>query len=133
MDISKNYKAISLVRPQVATSTVTGTGVDTLGYADDAMVIVDLGAASGTSATNIITIQTSPDNSTWTTVTTFGTLTDTSDNKIACGRINLDAANRRYVRALCTIAGTSPSFAFSVCLVLRAEQGSASLNSLTAA
>lgn len=133
MDLSKNYKAISLVRPQVATSTVTGTGVDTMGYGDDAIAIVDLGAASGTSATNIVTIQTSPDNSTWTTVTTFATLTDTSDNKIACGRVNLDAASRRYVRALCTIAGTSPSFAFAVSLLIRAEQGSASLNSLTAA
>lgn len=133
MDISKNYKAISLVRPQAATSTVTGTGVDTMGYGDDALVIVDLGAASGTSATNDIVIQTSPDNSTWTTRTTFATLTDTSDNKIAAGKVVLDAASRRYVRALCTIAGTTPSFTFGVSLLIRAEQGSASLNSLTAA
>lgn len=133
MDLSKNYKAISLVRPQTATSTVTGTGVDTMGYGDDAAIILDLGAASGTSATLDVVIQTSPNNSTWTTRTTFATLTDTSDNKIACGRLNLDIASARYVRALATIAGTTPSFAFAVSMLVRAEQGSASLNSLTAA
>lgn len=133
MDLSKNYKAISLVRPQTATSTVTGSGVDTMGYGDDALVIVDLGAASGTSATNDIVIQTSPDNSTWTTRTTFATLTDTSDNKIAAGKLVLDAASRRYVRAVGTIAGTTPSFTFGVSMLIQAEKGSASLNSLTAA
>lgn len=133
MDLSKNYKAISLVRPQTATSTVTGSGVDTMGYGDDALVIVDLGAASGTSATNDIVIQTSPDNSTWTTRTTFATLTDTSDNKIAAGKLVLDAASRRYVRAVGTIAGTTPSFTFGVSMLIEAEKGSASLNSLTAA
>lgn len=133
MDLSKNYKAISLVRPQTATSTVTGSAVDTMGYGDDALVIVDLGAASGTSATNDIVIQTSPDNSTWTTRTTFATLTDTSDNKIAAGKLVLDAASRRYVRAVGTIAGTTPSFTFGVSMLIEAEKGSASLNSLTAA
>lgn len=133
MDISKNYKVISLVRPQVATSTVTGTGVDTLGYGDDAMVIVDLGAASGTSATNDIVIQTSADNSTWTTRTTFAQLTGTSDNTLAAGKVVLDGASRRYVRAVATIAGTSPSFAFAVSLVLEAQLGKSDLNSLTAA
>ena len=133
MDVSKNYKVISLIRPQVATSTVTGTGVDTLGYGDDAMVIVDLGAASGTSATNDIVIQTSADNSTWTTRTTFAQLTGTSDNPLAAGKVVLDGASRRYVRAVATIAGTSPSFAFAVSLVLEAQLGKSDLNSLTAA
>lgn len=132
-DLSKNYKFISLIRPQVATSTVTGTGVDTLGYSDDALVTVDLGAALTTTETCDITIQTSPDNSTWTTRTTFTTLTGTSDNKAAAGKLVLDAASRRYVRAVATIAGTTPSFALAVGLVLQAETGSASLNSLTAA
>jgi len=133
MDLSKNYKFFSLIRPQVATSTVTGTGVDTLGYCDDALVTVDLGAALTTSETCIVTVQTSPDNATWTTQTTFATLTGTSDNKAAAGKVVLDAASRRYVRAVATIAGGSPSFAIAVGLVLQAEYGSASLNSLTAA
>lgn len=134
MDLSKNYKALSLLRPQTATSTATGSAVDTLGYGDDAAIILDLGAASGTSATLDVTIQTSADGSTgWTTRTTFTQLTDTSDNKIACGKLVLDAASRRYVRAVGTIAGTTPSFTFGVSMLIQAEQGAASLNSLTAA
>jgi hypothetical protein len=133
MDLSKNYKFVSLIRPQVATSTVTGTGVDTMGYGDDAIITLDLGAALTTTETCDVTIQTSPDNSTWTTRTTFGQLTGTSDNKAAAGKLALDAASRRYVRAVATIAGGSPSFAIAVGMLIQAEQGGASLNSLTAA
>ena len=133
MDLSTNYKFLSLIKPQVATATVTGTGVDTLGYADDALVTLDLGAALTTTETCDVTIQTSPDNATWTTRTTFTQLLGTSDNKVAAGKVVLDAASRRYVRAVATIVGTTPSFAIAVGLVLQAEYGSASLNSLTAA
>ena len=133
MDLSKNYKYVSLIRPQVATSTVTGTGVDTMGYGDDAVITLDLGAALTTTETCDVTIQTSPDNATWTTRTTFTQLLGTSDNKAAAGKLVLDAASRRYVRAVATIAGDTPSFAIAVGLVISAEQGSASLNSLTAA
>jgi len=133
MDLSKNYKYVSLIRPQVATSTVTGSGVDTMGYRDDAIITLDLGAALTTTETCDVTIQTSPDNATWTTRTTFTTLTGTSDNKAAAGKLVLDAASRRYVRAVATIAGGSPSFAIAVGMLIQAEQGSASLNSLTAA
>lgn len=133
MDLSKNYKYVSLIRPQVATSTVTGSGVDTMGYRDDAIITLDLGAALTTTETCDVTIQTSPDNATWTTRTTFATLTGTSDNKVAAGKLVLDAASRRYVRAVATIAGSVPSFAIAVGMLIQAEQGSASLNSLTAA
>lgn len=133
MDLSKNYKYVSLIRPQVATSTVTGTGVDTMGYGDDAVITLDLGAALTTTETCDVTIQTSPDNATWTTRTTFTQLLGTSDNKCAAGKLVLDAASRRYVRAVATIAGSVPSFALAVGMLIRAEQGSASLNSLTAA
>lgn len=126
-----SYKAFSLIRPQTATSTVTGTGVDLLGYLDDAIATVNLGAASGTSATCIVTIQGSNDDSTYTTVTTFGTLSDTSDNKLACGTVSL--VGYRYCRAVATLAGTSPSYLIDVVLHVRAEAGTSTLNSTTAA
>lgn len=129
--LSQAYKAISLIRPQTATATVTGTGVSIDSYLGDAAAIVDLGAASGTSATCIVTIQGSTDDSTYTTLTTFGTLTDTSDSKLACGQVSL--GGYKYVRAVATIAGTSPSFALAVELMIAAEAGSSSLNSTTAA
>lgn len=133
MDLSKNYKVLSLIHAQAATSTVTGTGVDTMGYADDALAILDLGAATGTSPTLDVVIQTSPDNSTWTTRTTFTQLVGTSDNQIAAGKVVLDGASKRYVRAVGTIAGTTPSFTFNVVLLVQAELGKSDLNSLTAA
>lgn len=130
--LSESYKAFSLIRPTVLGTTSTGTGVDLMGYLDDASAIVNLGAASDTDATCIVTIQGSNDNSTYTTLTTFGTLTATDDNKLACGSVNL--AGYRYVRAVATIAGTgTPSFTLDVVLMARAEAGSSSLNSTTAA
>lgn len=130
--LSESYKAFSLLRPATRTSTATGTGVDLMGYLDDAVAIVDLGAASDTDATCIVTIQGSNNDSTYTTLTTFGTLTASSDNKLACGAVNL--AGYRYVRAVATIAGTgSPSFAIGVVLMANAEAGVSTLNSTTAA
>lgn len=134
MDVSKNYKYFSLIRPQVATSTVTGTGIDTLGYGDDAIAVLDLGAALTTTETCIVTIETSADNSTgWTARTTFSTLLGTSDNKAAAYKVVLDGASKRYVRAVATIVGTTPSFAIAVGLLLEAQLGKSDLNSLTAA
>lgn len=132
-DISKEYKHISLIRPQTATSTVTGTGVDLMGYNDDCVAYFDLGAASGTGPSCIVTIETSPDNSTWTVRTTFSTADDTSDNKSACAKVTLDGTNRRYIRAVATIAGTTPSFAITVGCLVNAEYQTASLNSATLA
>lgn len=129
--LSESYKAVSLIRPQVATATVTGTGVDLLGYLDDAVAIVNLGAALTTTETCIVTIQGSNDDSSYTTLTTFATLLGTSDNKLACGAVNL--FGYRYVRAVATIAGTTPSFAIDVVLMARAEAGISTLNSTTAA
>lgn len=130
--LSESYKAFSLIRPAVKTSTATGTGVDLLGYLDDAVAIVDLGAASDTDATCIVTIQGSNNDSTYTTLTTFVALTATSDNKLACGAVNL--FGYRYCRAVATIAGTgTPSFAIGVTLLASAEAGISTLNSLTAA
>jgi hypothetical protein len=129
--IQQAYKAISLIRPQTATATVTGTGVSIDSYLGDAAAIVNLGAASGTSATCIVTIQGSADDSTYTTITTFGTLTDTSDNKLACGSVAL--GGYKYVRAVATLAGTSPSFLLDCVLMIASETASSSLNSTTAA
>ena len=129
--LQQSYKAISLIRPQTATATVTGTGVSIDSYLGDAAAIVNLGAASGTSATCDITIQGSTDDSTYTTVTTFTQLTGTDDNELACGQVALGAY--KYVRAVATIAGTSPSFLIDVVLMIRSEVSSSTLNSVTSA
>lgn len=134
--LSENYKVISLIHSQTATSTVTGTGVD-LGpaYEDDALAILDLGAASDTDATLAVVIQGSDAvGGTYATLLTFTTLTASSDNKIAAGGFSTAGSANRFIRAVGTIAGTgSPSFSFSVSLLIRATLGSSTLNSVTAA
>lgn len=135
--VNENYKAISLLRPQVATSTATGTGVDVSEYGDDAMAILDVGAVSGTTPTLDVVIQTSATvGGTYSTELTFAQVT--AANKFAAGRVNLDGPNsgglaRKFVRALATIAGTTPSFTFGVSLLVRAAIGKTALNSATPA
>lgn len=136
LDLEQEYKVVSLIRPQVATSTVTGTGVD-LGpdYEDDALAIFNLGAASDTDATCIVTIEGSDAvGGTYTVLGTFGTATATSDNKIASLKVNTAGASSRFIRAKATIAGTgTPSFALDVVLLVKAVVASADLNSATLA
>lgn len=132
--LSELYQAISLIRPQVATSTVTGTGVQIdSGNEDDALAIVNLGAASDTDASCIVTIEGSDAiGGTYTVLTTFATLTATSDNKLAAGAVNLRGYS--FVRAKATIAGTgTPSFAIDVVLLVNPLVRKSTLNSLTAA
>lgn len=76
--------------------------------------IVSVGAASGTTPTLDLKIQYSADGSTgWTDITdaTFTQLTTTGRQEIHF------VAPERYVRAVATIAGTSPSFTFAVILI----------------
>lgn len=134
--LAENYKVLSLARPATRTSTLTGTAVDTLGYGDDAMLVVDLGAASDTDATLICKLQSSATSGgTYADISgsTLTTLTATDDNKLAQLAVNLKSANR-FVKLIGTIAGTgTPSFAFSAYLIVKAEQGKAALSSATAA
>ena len=66
-------------------------------------------AASGTTPNLVLTVQDSPDNSSWTTRDTFPTQTTTATVTRA-----LPSGLARYVRVAWTITGTTPSFTFSV-------------------
>lgn len=134
MKLSERYKAITLIKPQTATSTVTGSAVDTLGYNDDILVTLSLGAALTTTETCIVTIQTDDNDSfsSATTQVTFGTLTGTSDNKTACAGFTMPIGDR-YVRAVATIAGSTPSFDICIMALVQAEAQGSTINSTTAA
>ena len=132
--LNNSYKAISLTRPASLSSTNTGTGVDVgLEYLDDAMAILNVGTVTGTSPTLDVTIQGSTDDSTYTTITTFSQVT--ASTKLGAGAVKMTTSgtNYRYVRALCTIAGTSPVFPVSVVILVRKEAGSSTTNSTTPA
>jgi hypothetical protein len=112
-------RALFSIRPVTATATVNGTGVDTLGY-NSAVALLEVGVVSGTSPTLAVKIQDSENNSSFADVAglVFTTVTATGNSQIL--RIeglnsNFQGVNRRrYLRAVGTITGTTPSFAFGV-------------------
>lgn len=119
-ELKSNIKQNITVRPQTLTASADGVAVDTQGYGEG-VVLLDVGAASGTTPTLNVKIQEC--------ATSGGTFVDvsgktftevTAANKAEKIKIDLQAkvgARKRYVRAVATIAGTNPSFALS-CLIL---------------
>lgn len=104
------------IRPIRATSTQTGTGVDRQGFLS-ALLVLEVGTVSGTSPTLDVKLQDSADDSTYADVSgeTLAQVTATGASKSK----SVDMTSlRRYVRAVGTIAGTTPSFDFGVELVL---------------
>lgn len=105
---------LNLFPSAARTATANGTGVDLQQYSGDVAVLLDSAAGTGTSPTLDVKLQDSADNSTFADISgaTFTQVTSAAaaQEKIV---INKDAA-RRYVRAVATIGGTSPSFTFSV-------------------
>jgi hypothetical protein len=98
-----------------AARTATGqtSGIDLQQYDGDVVFVLDSAAGTGTSPTMDVTIEDSADNSSFAAITgaAFTQVVDAaSAQKLV---INKDEA-RRYVRVKYTIAGTSPSFTFSV-------------------
>lgn len=101
-------KSLFLARPQRATSTVTGTGIDTMGY-NDAMITLEVGTVSGTTPTLDGKVQESDTlGGTYTDITgaTFAQVTASNNTQ----KIRLVGRTKRYIRFVGTIAGTSPSF-----------------------
>jgi|SRR3989344_944675 len=110
-------KSVFTLRPQTATSTQTGAAIDTLGY-NSASVALEVGAVSGTSPTLDVAIEESADGSTgWANVASFTQVT-ASNNSQAKRVDGLGTSRKRYLRTVATIAGTSPSFAFAINLLL---------------
>lgn len=122
-----NTKVSFSFRPNAVTATANGTGVDTQGYADG-MVILEVGTVSGTTPSMTVKIQESDDNSTFADITgaTFTAVTASNSSQVL--RLSeLNVTRKRYVRAVATISGTTPSFAFST-IVLLGENTSGPVN-----
>lgn len=121
--VAEQYKPVQLIAPQLATSTVTGTGVSVISGAEvDAVAVVNLGAIAGTPDTTscIVTIEESATvNGTYTTNTTFATAT--AGSQIGTKQIVVNR-NKPFIRAKATLAfsgGTSPSIAVSCTLLVK--------------
>lgn len=127
----ENYKVLKITVPIALTASADATGVDLIGLKKDVMVVVNVGAVSGTTPTDSIAIQTSPDNSVWTTQATIS-LATSSANKVASAKVRVPVSHR-YIRVSETVAGTTPSFLRSVIALVKAERGDDALNSSTPA
>lgn len=97
---------VTLAASAARTATGNGSGAE-LGDRRVARLKLDVTAASGTSPTLDVTIQTSRDGTTWYTAGTFAQRTGiANESKVF--------AIDRHVRASWTIGGTTPSFTFSI-------------------
>lgn len=101
-----------------ATASGNGSGVDTRGYGE-AAVVVSVGAVSGTAPTLDIKLQESDDDVTYADVAgaAFAQMTASDANSVKKGSVDL-SQRKRYLRLVRTIAGTSPSFGLSGMIVL---------------
>jgi hypothetical protein len=98
---------ITLAASAARTATGTGSAVE-MGDSGILRLTLDITAASGTTPTLDVAIQTSQDGSTgWTTVASFAQQTGVATVR------KVFAGFDRYARASWTIAGTTPSFTFS--------------------
>ncbi len=104
------------IAPQVATSTVTGTSIDLALSDGPIFAFVHVGTVSGTGPTLNVALQESDTISgTYAALPVAATLpTVTASN--AFGIINAKRS-KRWVKAIGTIAGSTPSFAFAVAVV----------------
>lgn len=133
--IAERYKVVKLLDPASVTADANGTAVE-IGaeYEEDAMAVLQLGAASGTSPTCDVTIQASAtQGGTYTTIGTFSQLSGTDDNKVAAIPVKLNTSARRWVRASVDVGGTSPDYLLGVTLLVRRSVAKNANNSATAA
>jgi hypothetical protein len=93
------------------TATASGASVDnSAATSSGAIAHLHCTAASASDTLDVI-IEDSADGATWATIGTFAQVAASSNE-----RLEISGNVRRYVRATWTIAGTAPSFTFSVAL-----------------
>lgn len=110
-----NVKSIVSLVPAVRTATANGTGVDTMGYTTAKLAVsagtIDL---ASTDETYSFKVQDSADNSTFADVASLSAVAVTANNDMKNIRVDgLGTSVRRYVRAVLTAGGTTPSIACS--------------------
>jgi len=106
---------VSLV-PATRTANANGTAVDTLGY-NSAKLVASAGDIDTTDGneTYSFSVEESADGSTGWAAVSGATATVTADNQVKNVRIEgLGTSRKRYLRAVLTVGGTTPSIPCSV-------------------
>lgn len=100
-----------------ATATVNGTGIDTAGFSEAAVVLA-VGAAAATGTLDV-KVQDSADNSSFTDVAgaVFAQVIGTQDNTVFIGMLKLDGnLVRRYIRIVGVVGTAAVDYGVSVLL-----------------
>ena len=94
--LSQSVIAASVTAQAAGTTAVAGTAIDLQATpADNVRFVVQLGTLTATQVTSL-SIQSSPDNSTWTTIATTANCADADSNKLLIAE--WVRPNTRYVR-----------------------------------
>lgn len=118
-NIYDNVKFVASLVALSRTANANGTGVDTLGFNQGALVIQagDIDLTTG-DETYTFSVEESDDNSTFAAVSGL-TTTVTADNQTKLIRVsNLNTTRKRYLRAVLTVAGTTPIIPVSAVFAL---------------
>ena len=99
----------AVVTSAARTASGNGSSIETGDRIEVRGLVLDVTAASGTSPSLTVNVQTSDDNTTWRTLQSFTAVTAAPANQhLSVGGLD------RYLRFSWTITGTTPSFTFSV-------------------
>ena len=124
-DLAGTKGVFALVNPVAVTTTGNGSGVD-VGNTDSAgTLVVHLGAVSGTSPTLAIKLQESRNNNSADATGAADAYADisgavinlTDANASTIVELRVNNRSKRYIRAVKTAGGTSPSFTCGVTFI----------------
>jgi hypothetical protein len=118
LDFPSELSTSELFASSPRTTTTNGTAADLSNLVGRMMILLSSAAGTGTTPTLDIKLQDSADNSTFADVSgaTFTQVTGAASFQ----SIAVDTrAIRRYLRAVATIGGTTPSFSFTVIALYR--------------
>lgn len=109
---------LSLFDPADRSATANGSAVDILNYEGQAAAILQSAAGTGTTPTLDVKLQDSADGSTGWADVTGAAFTQVTNATASAQVLKFNAsAVRRYIRAVATIGGTTPSFACAVSFI----------------
>lgn len=123
--LNENYKFYSLLHPVAVTASANHMAINVEAQENDAMVLVDVGAVAGTTPTLDLKIQTSEDGVTYTDALAIAQIT--AGNGVAAGKLHLNKV--KTVRAVSTVAGTTPSFTLGIGLLVEVAEKKDGVNS----
>ena len=121
IDLVNGVNSGASFTPGAQTTTANGSAVDLQNGTIDTAAVLNVGTVTGTTPTLAVQMQESPDNSTWTNVASGGLFTTVTAS--TARQVIRFLRQYRYVRAVATIAGTTPSFAMGVDVFCQKKYG----------